>query len=100
MKTKSVAAADVEHGAFRALWKTGLVRTLLATPDGRVFAAGPAACRLFRRTEEEICAIGPAGLADQADKRSVTLLKKRAEKGYARGEITVVRRDFLQKPFS
>ncbi len=35
----------------------------------------PAACRLFGRTEEEIRAIGPAGLADQVNKRGVTLLK-------------------------
>jgi PAS domain S-box-containing protein len=91
MKTKSVTAT--EYGAFRALWETGLVGTLFATHDGRVFAASPAACRLFGRTEEEICKIGPAGLADPADKRSVTLLEKRAQKGYASGEATFVRSD-------
>jgi PAS domain S-box-containing protein len=93
VKKKSEAAAGVEYEAFRALWETGLVGTLFATPDGRVFAASPAACRLFGRTEKEICKIGPAGLADPADKRGVTLLEKRAEKGYASGAATFVRSD-------
>lgn len=96
MKTKSVAAA--ERGAFRAFWETGLVGTLFATPDGRVFAASPAACRLFGRTVEDICAIGPTGLVDSADKRILAFLQKRAEKGYARGEMVLIRSDGTRFP--
>lgn len=96
MKTKPVTAA--EHGAFRAFWETDLVGTLFATPDGRVFAASPAACRLFGRTVEDICAIGPAGLVDSADKRILAFLQKRAKKGYARGEMVLIRSDGTRFP--
>jgi PAS domain S-box-containing protein len=96
VKTKSVAG--VEHGVFRAFWETGLVGTLFATPDERVFAVSPAACRLFGRTEKEMCAIGTAGLVDFADKRVLALVRKRAEKGYARGEMTLVRSDGTRFP--
>jgi len=98
MKTKSVAAADVEHGAFRALWESDLIGTLFGTPDGRLFAASPAACRLFGKTEQDICAIGPAGLVDFVHQSALARLKKRAEKGYALVEMTFVRSDGTRFP--
>jgi PAS domain S-box-containing protein len=83
---------------FRALWKHSIVGSLLTAPDGRVFAANPAACRLFGRTEEDIRAIGRAGLVDFADRRVFVLLSERAEKGYASGEMTFVRADGTRFP--
>lgn len=83
---------------FRTIWENSIVGTMLTAPDGRVFAANPAACLLFGRTEKDICTIGRAGLVDFADKQVLAFMKERVEKGYASGEITFVRADGTRFP--
>jgi PAS domain S-box-containing protein len=78
---------------MRALFENSMVGILLTAPDGRVYAANPAACRLFGRTEEDICRLGRSGLVDRRDARIKMLVQERAEKGYAAGEMTLVRAD-------
>jgi PAS domain S-box-containing protein len=78
---------------LRALFENSLVGILLSAPDGRLFSANPAACRLFGRTETDICRLGRSGLVDGRDARVNVLFQERAEKGYAVGEMTMVRAD-------
>jgi PAS domain S-box-containing protein len=83
---------------MRTLFENSMVGILLAAPGGRVFAANPAACRLFGRTEEDIRRIGRSGLMDSRDPRVNAVLRARTEKGYAMGEMTLVRGDGTRFP--
>jgi len=50
------------------------VATLIVTPDGRTLAANLAACRLFARSEADLCSLGWASVQDPADLRWATAL--------------------------
>jgi PAS domain S-box-containing protein len=78
---------------YRLLFSTSNDAILLTAPDGRVFAANPAACRVFGRTEEEITAAGRDGLVDTTDPRLAVALKERARMGAYHGELTLLRKD-------
>jgi formate hydrogenlyase transcriptional activator len=78
---------------FRSLFENSIDAVLLARPDGTVEAANPEACRLFGRSEEEICAIGRFGLVDPADGRLESLLEERERTGRFRGELLYKRKD-------
>ena len=66
---------------------------LLTSPDGSVFSANPAACKMFGRTEQEICEAGRDGLVDLTDPRLETFIKVRRENKKAESELTLFRRD-------
>jgi PAS domain S-box-containing protein len=83
---------------YRLLFSTSNDAILLTAPDGRVFAANPAACRIFGRTEEEIRSIGREGIVDMADPRVAAGLKERSQRGYFFGEITFIRKDGTKFP--
>jgi PAS domain S-box-containing protein len=78
---------------YRALFENSPDAILLTVPDGRVLSANPAACRMFGRTEEEICSLGRAGLTDEGDPRLLELLEQRARTGRASGELTFNRKN-------
>ncbi len=52
---------------YRSLFESSVDGILLTAPDGTIFAANPAACRMLGRTQEEICAVGRDGVIDPAD---------------------------------
>lgn len=66
---------------------------LLTVPDGRILAANPAACRMFGRSEEEICRLGRNGIMNLNDPRLNPALKQREQTGKFAGELTGVRSD-------
>ena len=53
---------------------------------------------MLGRTEEEICAVGRAGVVDATDPRMRRFLEERASTGKARGELTLVRGDGSRFP--
>jgi signal transduction histidine kinase len=65
---------------------------LLTALDGRVFAANDAACRLFARSEAEICRVGRAGLV-VVDDLARAFMARREASGNARGVLTLMRGD-------
>ena len=83
---------------MRALFENSMVGILLTAPDGRVFAANPAACRMFGRTEAEICRLGRSGLVNRRDARVNALVRKRGQKGCVVGEMSLVRADGICFP--
>jgi PAS domain S-box-containing protein len=83
---------------YRALFENSLDAALLTVPDGNILAANPTACRLFGRTEEEICALGREALVNTSDPRLEVLLEERARTGKASGELTFIRRDGTSFP--
>jgi PAS domain S-box-containing protein len=82
------------HGmerSFRALFEASLDAVLLTAPDGRIFAANPAACRMFARSEAEIVRLGRNGIVDVADPRLAIALAEREHTGRFCGELTFIR---------
>src|SRR6266849_2554070 len=70
-----------DEDRFRALFENSIDAVLIANADGTIEAANPEACRLFGRTEEEICQVGLAGLVDPTDTRLELLLREREQTG-------------------
>jgi PAS domain S-box-containing protein len=66
---------------------------LLTVPDGRVLSANPAACRMFGRTEAEICRLGHSAFADTTDPRLAPAIEERKRAGSFKGEFTLLRRN-------
>jgi len=101
-ETAERARAELEiNGSeeqFRSLFENSIDAVLLATPEGVVMAANPEACRVFGRTEEEICQIGRTGLVDPTDPRLPGLLEERARTGRFRGELFFKRKDGSRFP--
>ncbi len=83
---------------YRSLFEQSIDAILLTAPDGRILAANSEACRIFGRTEAEICQVGRAGLVDVTDPRLAAALEERARTGKFRGELTFVRKDGTKFP--
>jgi len=87
-------AASRENGErYRLLFETSLSAILLTAPDGSVFSANPAACRIFGRTEAELCQLGRSGVLDTTDPRLADALAERTRSGHFSGELTFLRSD-------
>jgi PAS domain S-box-containing protein len=78
---------------FRTLFENSGDAILLTAPDGKVYAANPAACRMFGRSEAEICRLGRDGVVDVHDPRLQVALETRQRTGQFRGELTHLRAD-------
>jgi PAS domain S-box-containing protein len=83
---------------FQKLFETSMDAILLTAPDGTIFAANPAACRIFGYSEEEILKAGRNGLVDVSDPRLAPALEQRNREGYFSGELTCVRKDGSKFP--
>jgi len=78
---------------FRLIFENSLDAILLTAPDGQIFAANPAACRMFEQTEAELRRTGREGIIDATDPRLEGLLAERARNGHAQGELRFKRAD-------
>ncbi len=83
---------------YRSLFDNSIDAILLTSPDGRVLAANPAACRILGRSEDEVRRLGRAGVVDTADPRLAAFLEERARTGKARGELILIREDGARIP--
>ena len=90
----SASPAGAVGEAYQTLFEHSLDAVFFTAPDGRVFAANPAACKLFGYTEKELCALGREGISDPADReRAAALVARRAATGQLRGVLSYRRRD-------
>ncbi|HET8745179.1 MAG TPA: PAS domain S-box protein [Ramlibacter sp.] len=87
---EAVLASEQRH---RMLFETALDATLLATKDGRVLAANPAACSMFGLTEAELCSRGRGGIVDLRDPRLRRMLRELDATGKCFTQLTLVRGD-------
>ncbi|MFA5604444.1 MAG: PAS domain S-box protein [Dehalococcoidales bacterium] len=78
---------------YRSLFENSYDAILLTITDGRILAANPAACRMFGRSEQEICQLGRKAVIDSSDPRLPEALEKRRLAGEFSGELTFVRAD-------
>ena len=83
---------------YRSLFESSLDGILFLDPDGRIFAANPAACRMLGRTEEEICTAGRDGIVDPADTRLLIAIDERTRAGRFKGELIHRRKDGTRFP--
>jgi len=81
------------EGQLRSIFENSLDAILLTAPDGRIFKANPAACRMFGRTEEEIRQVRRGGIVDTSDARLSQLLEERRRTGRWKGELNHKRKD-------
>jgi len=79
--------------AYRAVYEYGADGVLFGAPDGRIFAANPAACAILGWSEAEICDRGRRGLLDPDDHRWEAILEERRRTGTARGTARMLRSD-------
>ena len=91
-------AAEAEEDQFRSIFEHSIDAILLATPEGKLLAANPEACRMFGRSEAEICAIGRPAILDPDDPKLHALLAQREHTGAFRGELLFKRKDGLRFP--
>ncbi len=78
---------------YRTFFENSQDGILLTVTDGRILAANAAACKMFQRTEREICEAGRFGLVDPKDPRVLQAIKERQSKGKVLCEINMVRKD-------
>ncbi|MFA5834118.1 MAG: PAS domain S-box protein [Bacteroidota bacterium] len=83
---------------YRLLFENSGEAILLTRLNGEILSANPSACSMFGRTEEEICAVGRAGLVDMNDPRLIASLKERELTGKFKGELNMLRRDGASFP--
>jgi PAS domain S-box-containing protein len=83
---------------YSSLFESNMDGILLTAPDGSIFAANPAACRMLGRTEEEICSVGRDCMVDPADPRLLAALEERTRTGKFSGELTHIRKDGTRFP--
>ena len=84
---------DDERLRFKQLVENSGEAILLTQPDGAILSANPEACRMLGRSEEEICALGRAGIVDPTDPRLASGLEEREQTGRATRELRFVRGD-------
>ncbi|MBI5476635.1 MAG: PAS domain S-box protein [Ignavibacteriales bacterium] len=83
---------------YRLLFNTSMDGVLLTSPTGEIFSANPAACKMFQRTEEELCALGRDCVVDKSDPRLEIGLEERARTGKFSGELILMRKDGSKFP--
>lgn len=79
---------------FRSLFENSMDAILLVRPsDGAVFAANPAACTMFGRSEGAIWQGGQGALVDPNDPRLSAFVEERTRTGRAVSELSCIRGD-------
>ncbi len=78
---------------YRMLFETSVEAIFLASTDGSVAAANPAACAMFRCSEEDLRRGGRAAVIAPDEVRLQPLLEERELNGNAAGQMTMVRAD-------
>lgn len=87
------AAFNESEEAFRSLYEHSLDGILLTEPSGKILKANRAACRIFGRTEDELCEAGSNALVDLTDPRLGPALEDRARTRSFRGRLNLRRKD-------
>jgi PAS domain S-box-containing protein len=92
-RKQAEASIKESEAKYRAFFESSMDGILLTVPDGRILAANPAACQIYRMTEAEICAAGRYGLVASDDPNLPAYLEERERTGKVKGELIMLRKD-------
>ncbi|MGZ5255644.1 MAG: PAS domain S-box protein, partial [Flavitalea sp.] len=81
-----------KEAKYRAIFENSLDGIILSQLDGQIIRANPAACKMFKMTEEEIISKGSDALIDQTDQRINSLLGELRTNGSTKGETILTRK--------
>lgn len=83
---------------FRSFFEHSKDAIIVAIPEGKILAANPSACKMFQRSEEELCALEQPVMANSKDPRVAEAINLRKEKGMATAELSFIRKDGTEFP--
>ena len=83
----------IEQSKYSILIKNSTDAILLSKKDGQILEANPAACQLFKMTEDEIRIAGRKQLVDEQNPNLAAMLEERNLRGIANGELKFRRKD-------
>ncbi len=89
--TKQILEQSEER--YRSIFNNTLDGILLATSEGAILAANPAACKITGYTVDELRSKNCDALFDVHDPRLVQFLENRNNDGLANGEVALIRKD-------
>lgn len=92
------AFQDSTDNLCQLLFLNSLDAIFLTEPDGTIWNANPAACRLFGRTVEEFRKIGRNGIIDTTDPKLALAIEERKRTGSYIGELIGIRSDGSKFP--
>ena len=92
-RKSSEAALSKSEEKLRAIFNNTDVGVLFTAPDGRIFSANEAACKLLERSEQELCHGGRDLVVDISDPRLPQVLEDRMRTGRFQGGLNFKRRD-------
>jgi PAS domain S-box-containing protein len=95
---KAEKALQESEERYRLIFEYSKDAILLTSPDGEILAANPEACRMFGRSEEDLCRIGRSGITDISDPQLKKALEERKATGEFFGELTFIRADGTKFP--
>ncbi|MFT4106996.1 MAG: sensor domain-containing diguanylate cyclase [Lacrimispora sp.] len=78
---------------YRLLFENSMDAMLITTVSGEVCRANPEACKLFEKTEEELCRGGRAAIVDLGDPKVALAMRKRNRLGSTREVLTFIKSD-------
>ena len=94
----SVEAIKDSEAQFRSFFENSMDGFLLSEPNGKIFAANPAACALFQMSEEEICKMPPGGIFAFAEPKLIEVLSTRDQLGRAKADVLFIQKDGKEIP--
>lgn len=92
LKIQSIQLKDSEE-KYKSILENSLNAHFLIQPDGYILEANKAALDMFGYTIDEMRALGRSEIMDTADPKLVSYLKEREERGFAKAELTGIRKN-------
>lgn len=97
-RRKSELAIRESETKYKAFFENSLDGILLSSPDGRIFAANPTACEMFKMTEKEICEAERSGISNPEDPSMKRFLEEREKNGKVTAELRLARKGGMLFP--
>ena len=91
--TIAEAKLQEKEERFRLLFEKSGEGILLTGPDGKIISANPEACKIFGRSEVEICLAGRDGLINTDGSRLLMETEDQNKSGTVKGEASGIRKD-------
>ncbi|MGB4400125.1 MAG: PAS domain-containing sensor histidine kinase [Daejeonella sp.] len=92
LKIRSIQLKDSEE-KYKSILENSLTAQFLIQPDGYILEANQAALDMFGYTIDEMRTLGRSGIMDTADPKFASYIKEREKNGFAKAELTGIRKN-------